>query len=124
MSSEKRNVFLRESSGLVREFSLADAIWFNIALVGLLFSTYYVSSTAPLVGGNPLVGLILPLVGFFLAGFVFSHISSKVPRTAADYVYVSRNLHPALGFVGNAGYFVATVPLFMGITGSRSKPSD
>jgi Amino acid transporters len=117
MGSEKRGVFLRESSGLVREFGIADAIWFNIALVGLLFSTYYVSSTAPLVGGNPLVGLLLPLAGFFLAGYVFSQIASKVPRTAADYVYVSRNLHPALGFVGNAGYFVATVPLFMGITG-------
>ncbi|MFP3203453.1 MAG: amino acid permease [Sulfolobus sp.] len=117
MSNPKRAVFLRESSGLVREFSILDALWFNIALLGLLFSTYYVASTGPLVGGSPLLGLLLPLIGFFLVGLVFSYIGSKVPRVAADYVYVSRNLHPALGFVGNAGYFLATVPLFMGITG-------
>ena len=31
-------------------------------------------------------------------------------------MFTSRYLHPALGFVGNAGYFVATVPMFIGIT--------
>jgi len=117
MEKHKKGVFLRESSGLVREFGILDALWFNIALLGLLFSTYYVASTGPLVGGNPLLGLILPILGFFLVGMIFSYVGSKVPRVAADYVYVSRNLHPALGFVGNAGYFLATVPLFMGITG-------
>ncbi|BFH74022.1 APC family permease [Sulfurisphaera javensis] len=114
---EQKKIFLRESSGLVREFSLLDSLWFNISLLGLLFSTYYIASTGPLVGGNPIAGLIIPLVGFLLVGYLFSFIATKVPRVAADYVYVSRNLHPALGFVGNAGYFLATVPLFMGITG-------
>ncbi|MBB5254052.1 amino acid permease [Sulfurisphaera ohwakuensis] len=117
MSSNRKPVFLRESSGLVREFGILDALWFNIALLGLLFSTYYVTSTGPLVGGSPILGLLLPLGGFFLVGWLFSYIGSKIPRVAADYVYVSRNLHPAVGFVGNAGYFVATVPLFMGISG-------
>lgn len=52
----------------------------------------------------------------FIVGLSFSIVSIIVPRTAGDYVFTSRYLHPALGFVGNAGYFVATVPLFMGIT--------
>ncbi|MCI2414180.1 MAG: amino acid permease [Candidatus Aramenus sp.] len=117
MPETRRGAFLRKSSGLVREFGLLDALWFNISLLGLLFSTYYVASTGPLVGGSPLLGLILPLIGFLFVGLTFSYIGSKIPRVAADYVYVSRNLHPALGFVGNAGYFLATVPLFMGITG-------
>ncbi|MCY0860727.1 MAG: amino acid permease [Sulfolobaceae archaeon] len=115
--TKRSSAFLRQSSGLVREFGLLDALWFNIALLGLLFSTYYVASTGPLVGGSPILGLVLPFIGFLLVGLTFSYIGSKVPRVAADYVYVSRNLHPALGFVGNAGYFLATVPLFMGITG-------
>ncbi|QGR19630.1 amino acid permease [Stygiolobus azoricus] len=114
---EKRGPFLRESSGLVREFSILDAMWFNISLLGFLFSMYYVASTSPLVGGNPIIGAILPTIGFFFVGYTFSYIGSKVPRTAADYVYVSRYLHPALGFVGNAGYFAATVFMFMGISG-------
>lgn len=117
MSKEVKSPFVRESSGLVREFSVLDSLWFNIALLGFLFSTYYISSTAPLVGGNPVIGAILPTVGFLLVGYTFSYIGTKVPRTAADYIYVSRFLHPALGFVGNAGYFAATVFMFMGITG-------
>jgi amino acid transporter len=117
MAKSTKSPFVRESSGLVREFGILDSLWFNVALLGLLFSTYYISSTSPLVGGNPLIGVILPLIGFFLVGYTFSYIGTKVPRTAADYIYVSRYFHPALGFVGNAGYYAATVFMFMGITG-------
>ncbi len=74
------------------------------------------ASEAPLVQGDPLQGGLIAFVGMFIVGLSFSIVSILVPRTAGDYVFTSRYLHPALGFVGNAGYFVATVPLFMGIT--------
>lgn len=68
------------------------------------------------MAGDPLGGGLIAFVGMFVVGLSFSIVSILVPRTAGDYVFTSRYLHPALGFVGNAGYFVATVPLFMGIT--------
>ncbi len=114
---EKKGVFLREATGLVRGLGTLDALWVNISLLGLLFSTFFVASAAPVVGGDALLGTLLPIAGFFLVGIVFVYIGSKVPRVAADYVYVSRFLSPPLGFVGNAGYFVSAVPVFMGITG-------
>ena len=114
MSEQK--VFLRNATGLRREFGVIDAIWINLSLVGIIFSLTFISSTAPLVGGDPIQGGLLALVAMFFVAIVFSIVSVITPRTAGDYVFTSRYLHPALGFVGNAGYFVSTVPLFMGIT--------
>jgi amino acid transporter len=114
--AQKGKVFLRDATGLVREFGLFDTIWINLALVGIVFSLTFVASTAPLVGGDPLMGGLISLVLMFFVGLAFSIVSIVTPRTAGDYVFTSRYLHPALGFVGNAGYFVSTVPLFMGIT--------
>jgi glutamate:GABA antiporter len=111
-----QKVFLRNATGLRREFGVLDAIWINLSLVGIIFSLTFISSTAPLVGGDPLTVGLLALVAMFFVSLVFSIVSIITPRTAGDYVFTSRYLHPALGFVGNAGYYVATVPLFMGIT--------
>jgi amino acid transporter len=111
-----QKVFLRDATGLVREFGVLDAIWINLALVGVFFSLTYVASTAPLIGGDPLTAGLIALVGMFFVGLTFSIVSIITPRTAGDYVFTSRYFHPAIGFVGNAGYFVATIPLFMGIT--------
>jgi glutamate:GABA antiporter len=116
LADEKQTIFLRQATGLVRTFGVADAIWTNLSLVGIFFSLTFVASEAPLIGGDPLLGGLIALVGMFFVALAFSAVSILTPRTAGDYVFTSRYLHPALGFVGNAGYFVATVPLFMGIT--------
>jgi amino acid transporter len=108
--------FLREATGLVREFGALDTIWINLGLVGIWFSLTFITSTATLSGGDPLTAGLIALVFMGLIGVAFSIVSVLTPRTAGDYVFTSRYLHPALGFVGNAGYFVATVPLFIGIT--------
>jgi amino acid transporter len=111
-----KDVFLRKATGLVREFSVLDTIWINLGLVGIIFSLTFISSTAPLTGGNPIYGGVLALIGTLLVSLAFSIVGIVAARSAGDYVFTSRYLNPAVGFVGNAGYFVATVPLFMGIT--------
>jgi amino acid transporter len=116
LAADKQTIFLRQATGLVRNFGVVDAIWTNLSLVGIIFSLTYIASTAPLVGGDPLVGGIIALIGMFFVALAFAAVSILTPRTAGDYVFSSRYLHPALGFVGNAGYFVSTIPLFMGIT--------
>ena len=111
-----RDVFLRNATGLRREFGVLDTIWINLSLVGIIFSITFVAYSAPLIAGEPLQGGLIAFVGMFIVGLAFSIVSILVPRTAGDYVFTSRYLHPALGFVGNAGYYVATVPMFFGIT--------
>jgi glutamate:GABA antiporter len=116
LSSDSKPLFLRQATGLTREFGVFDAIWTNLGLVGIFFSLTFIASTAPLLGGNPLNGGLIALAGMFFVALTFAAISIVTPRTASDYVFTSRYLHPALGFVGNAGYYVSTIPLFMGIT--------
>jgi amino acid transporter len=108
--------FLRQATGLVREFGVLDAIWINLSLVGIFFSLTFIASTATLTGGDPVIAGIIALFVMFLMAISFSITSIVAPRSASDYVFTSRYFKPSLGFVGNAGYFVATVPLFMGIT--------
>jgi amino acid transporter len=110
------SVFLREATGLVREFGVLDAIWTNLSLVGIFFSLVFISSIAPLTGGDPLLGGLIALVVMFFMAIAFSITSIVAPRTASDYVFTSRYFTPSLGFVGNAGYYVATVPIFIGVT--------
>jgi amino acid transporter len=108
--------FLRQATGLVREFGALDAIWINLSLVGIWFSLTFIASTATLTGGDPLLAGLIALGIMILMAIAFSITSIVAPRSASDYVFTSRYFSPALGFVGNAGYFVSTVPLFMGIT--------
>ncbi|HKW03743.1 MAG TPA: amino acid permease [Nitrososphaerales archaeon] len=115
-SEQGSGLFLRKATGLTREFGIADAIWTNLGLVGVFFSLTFIASTGPLIGGDPVVGGIIALIGMFFVAIAFAAMSIITPRTASDYVFTSRYLNPALGFVGNAGYYVSTVPLFMGIT--------
>lgn len=108
--------FLRQATGLVREFGILDTIWINLSLVGIFFSLTFIASTATLTGGDPIVAGLIALAFMFLMAISFSITSIVAPRSASDYVFTSRYFRPSLGFVGNAGYYVATVPLFMGIT--------
>ncbi len=109
-------VFVRDATGLVRAFGVLDTIWINLSLVGVFFSLTFIASTATLTGGDPVLAGLIALGFMFLMALAFSITSIVAPRSASDYVFTSRYLSPALGFVGNAGYYVATVPLFMGIT--------
>ncbi len=100
----------------MREFGALDAIWINLSLVGIFFSLTFIASTATLTGGDPLLAGLIALGIMFLMAISFSITSIVAPRSASDYVFTSRYFKPSLGFVGNAGYYVASVPLFMGIT--------
>jgi amino acid transporter len=110
-----RPVFLRDATGLVREFSFWDSLGISLSLNGIWFMITYVSSTSTLMGGDPVLGLLLPLAGWFFIGLSFAIVSTVAPRTAGDYVFTTRYLNPALGFAGNAGMYFAVV-LISGIS--------
>ena len=107
----EKKAFLRDATGLVREFSAWDALKISLSLNGIWFILTYTVSTAALTGGDPLTGLLLPLTGWFFIGLAFAIVTTVAPRTAGDYVFTTRYLSPALGFVGNAGIFLLIGPI-------------
>jgi len=100
--ASKPRVFVRDATGLVREFGSWDSFAFNfggiVTVVGL--STLFISFNV-LTGANLLIALllILPiLVAYFVAD---TQLGIAMPRSGGDYVYVSRILHPAIGLAAS-----------------------
>jgi len=101
---EKKGIFVRESSGLVREmgafeaFSIAagtvnPTIWAVSAFVGWLIFT------AP--GASIPIALSFGFLVILLSAIVYSLFGVVIPRTGGEYVSVGRALHPSLGFTAS-----------------------
>src|SRR5690348_15863480 len=102
-SAEQPRLFTRNATGLVRELSAFDA--FNLVFSAVLIPVgiTQVMGFAPQFWphANMLVAIAIatPLVACF--GLVYLYFTSLMPRSGGDYVWVSRTLHPALGFIVN-----------------------
>src|SRR2546427_11104858 len=95
-------VFLRKATGLVREVSLIDALIMNTlgmnVAVGAVF--LFLQAPANFPDGNMLVAVIIgTLLMAFTLLWVYSEFSAAMPRSGGDYVFVSRVLHPFLGWI-------------------------
>ncbi len=93
-------VFTRRSSGLVREFSITDAVVYGVLAAGTLYSLLYAFP----VPQTSLLGVNLP-IGYLIAALFFpgvfaayAALGSAMPRMGGDYLFQSRILHPAIGF--------------------------
>ena len=95
-------VFLRRATGLVREVSLLDAILMNsIGMnvgIGAVFLFLQAQSFFP--AGNMLAAVVIgTLLMAFTLLWVYSEFAAAMPRSGGDYVFVSRALHPFLGWL-------------------------
>src|SRR5712692_7407314 len=96
--SKQTSLFVRQSSGLVREASAIDAIIFNAvfsAPVGatLAFGIFYALGTSP--GADLVTALLIAFIVNIPVCIMMSMMASAMPRTGGDYVWISRILHPA-----------------------------
>src|SRR5256885_5349488 len=110
------DAFVRRSSGLVRDISTSHALIGNILLFNLLIAAVTIV-TVPFTfpGANLPVAVLLGLIPSLLLATVYFLYGVAMPRSGGDYVYVSRTLHPSLGFAANFT-FVAWGAIFSGIT--------
>ncbi len=104
-----RKLFTRQASGLVREVSVTNALFFNTAaFVGTGVGWYPVFYTLAFIpvgtAGFTTYGWAAIIVGAFcvLLGLIFASLSSVMPRSGGDYVFTSRlipGVGPFLGWV-------------------------
>jgi amino acid transporter len=107
-----RKLFTRQSSGLVREVSVTNALFYNTcAFVGGGAGWYPVAYTLAFVPvglvGLSTYGWWTVLTGAFMLilGLIFASLSSVMPRSGGDYVFTSR-------FVPKVGPFIGWVESF------------
>ncbi len=108
------SLFVRQSSGLVREASTLDAMIFNAvfsAPVGatLAFGIFYALGTSR--GADLVQALLIAFVVNIPVCIMMSMMASAMPRTGGDYVWISRILHPAVAVYSN---FSASVSALIG----------
>jgi APA family basic amino acid/polyamine antiporter len=108
------SLYVRQSSGLVREASAFDAIIFNAvfsAPVGatLAFGIFYALGAFP--GADLVTALLIAFMVNIPVCIMMSMMASAMPRTGGDYVWISRILHPALAVVSN---FSASISALIG----------
>jgi basic amino acid/polyamine antiporter, APA family len=99
-------VFVRQSTGLVREASTIDAIIYNAvfsAPVGatLAWGVFFALSAFP--GADLVVATIISFILNIPVLIMMALLASSMPRTGGDYVWVSRILSPPLATISNFG---------------------
>jgi amino acid transporter len=101
-------VFVRESTGLVKNVSFFDSIAMNMSnmSVGALLGSVGISAMVPMFfAGQDMAGVNLVMLSIiaFIITFpqivIYTMMSRRYPRAGGDYVYVSRNLGGPLGSI-------------------------
>jgi APA family basic amino acid/polyamine antiporter len=109
-STGGRALFTRQSSGLVREVSVLNALFFNTAAfigVGVgWYPTFYSLAFVAIgtAGGFTTYGIAAILIGLacILLSLIFASLTSVMPRSGGDYVFTSRivpRIGPFLGWL-------------------------
>jgi APA family basic amino acid/polyamine antiporter len=108
MTAASRSLFTRQSSGLVREVSVVNAMFFNTAAfigVGVgWYPTFYSLAFVPIgaAAGFTTYGIAAILIGLacVLLALIFASLTTVMPRSGGDYVFTSR-IVPVIGpFLG------------------------
>src|SRR5260370_2726832 len=102
VGTSQGGVFLRNATGLLREVSLLDAFIMNTFGMNIAVGAVFLFLQAPAFfpQGNMLVAVIIgTLLMAFTLLWVYSTFAAAMPRSGGDYVYVSRALHPFLGWL-------------------------
>jgi amino acid transporter len=116
-TSTTPKLFVRQSSGLVRNVSVTNALFFNVAaFVGVGLTLYPIFYSLPAVqawkaGPFSAYGWAAIITGAFciLLALIFASLTSVMPRSGGDYVFTSRILHPALGWMESWTLVIASI---------------
>jgi len=121
--AEKPRVFVREATGLVREFSWVQLIILNFAIVNLAEAALlafglggYLFPGADMV----FVFAVLQIVLLAPAIIAYSMMTASAPRSGADYIFVSRFLKPGLGSAVALVWLMFGVLFGMGLSAAIS----
>ncbi|MEO9175085.1 MAG: APC family permease [Gaiellales bacterium] len=110
-------LFVRQSSGLVRNVSVTNALFFNIAaFVGVGLTLYPIFYSLADVGVWKWAGIseyawAAIASGLFctVLALIFASLTSVMPRSGGDYVFTSRIVHPFVGWMESWTLVIASV---------------
>ena len=104
---EAGRLFIRQTSGLVRELGIPAAVGISLASVAVVNT--FINFNAGLTDFAK-ADMYLPLVAaaiiWLVAMFAYRHLLRAIPRAGGEYVYLSRIVSPAVGSMAGLGIAV------------------
>jgi APA family basic amino acid/polyamine antiporter len=104
--SSAGGLFLRRSSGLVREFGGTDVFVFNTIgyALGLVLALIPLLMAGAVPEANVLLVVALGTVLTVANALTYGYLAAAMPRSGGEYVYLGRVVHPGVGFTANWGF--------------------
>ena len=106
-SGEPGRLFIRQTSGLVRELGIPAAVGISLASVAVVNT--FINFNAGLTS-FPKTDMFLPLIAaaiiWLVAMFAYRYLLQAIPRAGGEYVYLSRIVSPAVGSIAGLGIAV------------------
>jgi|BEDMetMinimDraft_2_1075160.scaffolds.fasta_scaffold00315_7 amino acid transporter len=100
MGTKTPKLFAREATGLVRQFSALEAAainWSGLTVFPGLITYFAFSYLFP--NGSLFWAMVISILGFTSLAICYAMSTVAMPRSGGDYVFISRTLHPTLGFM-------------------------
>jgi basic amino acid/polyamine antiporter, APA family len=94
--------YTRQATGLVREISFGSNIALNVSFISLPLAVL-IATQAPFAfpGASPFWVTVICAALCIFPVLMYGLFMSVMPRSGGDYVFVSRTLHPWVGFAAN-----------------------
>jgi amino acid transporter len=120
-AAPSHGLYTRQSSGLVRDISPLSNAVLNISFVSIPLAVF-VATQAPYAfpGASPFWVTLICVAVCVLPVMLYSLFMAVMPRSGGDYVFVSRTLHPWLGFAANfniVAWYVLVIAYFAYLLG-------
>lgn len=109
-------IFTRQATGLTKEIGTLDTFVYNVNNqnigIGVAFLLLFVPGFY--AGADMFQSILIALILALPMALVYAFFSAAIPRSGGDYVYVSRTLHPLLGFVVSWNW-LAWMTVYIGV---------
>ncbi|QIW24667.1 APC family permease [Sulfolobus sp. S-194] len=109
---EKKSLFIRESSGLIKQVNLLDAVMLNLGNMSAGEALF--QSISPYASSGAVLWLA-SILGFLLSIpqiIVYTIMTLKIRRTGGDYVWISRVVDGRLGSILALSYLIQSTAFF------------
>jgi amino acid transporter len=118
LAESKAKVFVREATGLTRQLSGRDILMYNVLNMGTPWPFLYIFfAGAAYPGVNTPLTVLIGLLPNLLIALLYYYMTVAFPRTGGDYVWVSRLLHPSIGFMESWALVIFFLSFFGPVSG-------
>jgi amino acid transporter len=110
-------VFTRASSGLVRQVKAQDVVYYGWQQIALSYLVFIVLAWSAYPGASMEWATVLATIGGLALGTCYALLSTVYPRSGGEYVFISRIIHPAVGFTASFSFTFWQI-FYYGINGA------